>query len=409
MNDKFLSDTFKIMIPIAIQNLIFSGLGMVDTLMIGQLGEETIAGVSLANQFFFVLTLMYFGITGGAAIFASQFWGARKTDEIINIYGVALKLGVIIGIIFTIAGIFFPTIVLSLFTNDETVILLGSSYLRIVAACYIFSGISFITTGVLRSIGQIKHPVIISAVSLLVNTIINYLLILGSFGFPKLGIQGAAIATLISRVLELVLLFLMLKIKKSPLLILKISDFFLKKSIKRKFYSTVLPVVINETMWSVGAATFSAIYARISTGSVAAYQIQQTITTIFLIFVFGIGNASGILIGNKLGESNREETYAYGIRFLKMSAVIGLITGVIVATVGPFMTGLFNVSPEVIISSKRLIYIFCVVLVFKSINITMVVGILRGGGDTKTAMYMDIFGVWGIGIPLGLFGSFVLK
>lgn len=408
-NNSFLKNTFKIMIPIAMQNLIFSSLNMVDTLMIGQLGEQTIAGVSLANQFFFVLTLIYFGITGGATIFSSQFWGAQNINKIKNIFAVSIKIVFFTGLIFTISGLFFPTKVLTFFTNDPGVIILGSQYLRIVSACYIFSGLSFLTTGILRSMGEVKLPLKISAISLILNTFINYLLIFGSFGFPKLGVPGAAIATLISRTVEFLLIIIVLTLKKSPLIQLKKKDFKLSGDLQEKFYRTLLPVIVNEGLWASGTAIFSAIYARISTESLAAYQIQQTVITVFLIFVFGIGNTSCILVGNKLGEGKPEEAYRFGKGFIKLSTLIGLITGLIIFMFAPFLTGLFKVSPDVIFKSKNLISIFALILVFKAFNITIVVGILRGGGDTKVAMFMDIVGIWLIGIPLGLLSAFVFK
>ncbi|MGL1894561.1 MAG: MATE family efflux transporter [Spirochaetaceae bacterium] len=405
----FLKNIFRLMIPIALQNLIFSGLNMVDTLMIGQLGEESIAGVSLANQFFFILTLIYFGISGGSAIFTSQFWGAKKYDKIINILGVAIKLAVIVGSIFTIFGFFFPEVVLSVFTNDEEVINIGAGYLRITSLCYIVSGITFIFSGVLRSTGQVKLPLIISGISLMLNTIINYLLIFGSFGFPKLGVKGAAIATLISRIVEFSLLFLVQKINKSELLKFKLRDFYLLGELKQKFRKTVLPVVLNEGFWAVGAAFYSAIYARMGTPEVASYQIQQTITNIFLIFVFGIGNASGILIGNKIGEGDLKTTYTYGKQLIILSIFIGVITGIFVYMFAPYLVSFFNVSSLVIDTANNLVKLFAIVLVFKSINITLIVGIFRGGGDTKTAMFMDIISVWCIGIPLGILAAFIFK
>lgn len=405
----FITRSMGIIIPVALQNLIFSTLNMVDTLMIGQLGEESIAGVSLANQYFFILTLLFFGVTGGTSVFTSQFWGAKQIDKIKNVLGTAIKIVFVSGLIFTLIGHFFPKQVIRVFTNDKEVIEIGSQYLKTVSLCYIFAGLSFIFTGVLRSIGQVKLPTIISAISLSLNTIINYLLIFGHFGFPKLGVQGAAIATLISRIFEFVIIIAILKAKKSLLVDLNIKDFTLHKELKKKFYSKVIPVVTNETAWALGAAGYSAIYARIGTDSVAAFQIQQTITTMFLIFVFGTGNASAILIGNKLGEGEKEAAFKYGKWFIIMSILIGLFTGILIHVFSPFLIPLFNVKESVIATARTLIFIFSIVLVFKSLNITMVVGVLRGGGDTKVAMFMDIFGVWLIGIPLGLLGAFIFK
>lgn len=409
INDTFLKKTLSIIIPVALQNLIFSSLNLVDTLMIGQLGETSIAGVSFANQYFFVLTLLFFGITGGSSIFTSQFWGTKNIEKIKHILGTAIKIVFFSGLVFTLVGLLFPRFVISIFTKEADVIEVGSKYLKIVSICYIFSGLSYIFTGVLRSIGHVKLPTIVSLISLSLNTFLNYVLIFGKFGFPQLGVQGAAIATITSRILEFILIITILKIRNNPLTHLKKYHFKLVGDLRNRYYKTLIPVVTNETMWAVGAAAYTAIYGRISTDSAVAYQIQQTITTMFLIFVFGTGNASGILIGNKIGEGSKEEAYDYGKKFIKLSLVVGLITGLVIIIASPYLIPLFKVKSSVIVTSRTLIHIFAAILVFKSLNITMVVGVLRGGGDTKVAMLMDILGVWGIGIPLGLFAAFVLK
>lgn len=405
----FYKKTFQLVLPIAIQNFIFYGLNMVDTMMIGQLGKESLAGVSLANQYLFVLVLIFFGITGGAALFTSQYWGADNIKRIHNIYAVSLKLACIVGLLFSIPALFFPGKVLSIFTNDESVIYYGSKYIRIVSFCYITSGLSFITAGVLRSIGTIKLPMVISGISLILNTLLNYLLIFGKFNFPKLGVEGAAIATVISRTIEILLFFSILRLKKHRLIELKLKDFLLSRSIAKTYYSKVVPVVINETMWSLGTAAYSALFAHISTSSIAAYQIQQTTTNIFLVFIFGIGNASSIIIGNSIGEGNLEKTFSYSTKFLKLSTLLGILTGLVITLLSPYIVDFYNVPVDVLQMARKLIYIFSIILLFKSINITIVVGLLRGGGDTKVAMFMDIVGVWMIGIPLGLISAFILK
>jgi putative MATE family efflux protein len=409
VNKDFVKKSLLIIIPVALQNLIFSGLSLVDTLMIGQLGEESIAGVSLGNQFFFVLTLFFFGVTGGTSIFTSQFFGAKQIERIRNVLGVGLKIVVIAGLVFTITGRFFPQYVLGIFTKDTHVIEIGAKYLKIVSICYLFSGISFLLSGVLRSVGIVNLPTIISAISLSLNTLINYLLIFGNHGFPPLGVEGAAIATVISRVFELTLILIVLLKKDSFLLKLKIKDFVLDRTIKKRYLKTLVPVITNETAWALGAAGYSAIYAHIGTDSIAAFQIQQTITTMFLIFIFGSGNASAILIGHKLGEGNTQEAYNYGKVYIIFSIILGIFTGLLITLVSPLFLPLFNVKEGVIITTKLLITIFSIVLVFKSLNITIIVGVLRGGGDTTVAMFLDILGVWLIGIPLGLLGAFVLK
>lgn len=402
----FMKKVYAIVIPVALQNLVFSALNLVDTYMIGRLGEASIAGVSLANKYFFVLTLFFFGLGGGCAIFTSQYWGAKQYDKVKHILGEALKIGSVGAALFTFTGFFFPQWVLSLFTEDPEVISIGSRYLKTVSLCYIFSGISFIYTAVLRSTGQVKLPLIISAVSLSLNTLLNYLLIFGSLGFPRMGVQGAAIATLTSRIVE-TFLILILSRKFPSVAGMSVSHFSLPQGITRKFYQKVLPVLANETLWATGFAFYAAIFARIGTGAIAAFEIQQTTTTLFMVFIFGVSNASGVMIGNVIGESGIEKGHEYGRRFMLLSIIAGIITGLVIALLAPVLPEFFKVSNEVKGQARTLIYIFALVLIFKSFNITMVVGILRSGGDTVTAMLMDIFGVWGIGIPLAAIGAFI--
>lgn len=408
-DESFYKKTLKIIIPIALQNLIFSSLNMVDTLMIGQLGETSIAGVGFANQFFFVLTLLFFGIGGGSSVFTSQFYGAKNMEKIKNILGTAIKVAIIAGAIFTLLGLLIPETIIGLFTKEQAVINLGAGYLKIVCLCYIFSGVSFVFTGTLRTIGHVKLPTVVSLISLSLNTLLNYLLIFGTFGFPKLGVTGAAIATLTSRLVEFFLLLTIMIIKKLPIVKLKLHHFTLKGDLKRKYYKTLMPVITNETMWALGTAAYSAIYGRIGTDSAVAYQIQYTITSMFLIFVYGCANASGILTGIKLGENNVDDAYNYGKRFIWLSILLGAATGLLIVFIAPLFIPLFNIKESVTYTAKVLMYIFAGILTFKSLSITMVVGILRSGGDTKVAMLMDIIAVWGVGIPLGLITAFIFK
>lgn len=408
-DEVFFKTLFSIALPITLQNLIGSSLNMVDTVMVGELGESQVAAVGLANQLFFLLSLVLFGINSGSSIFISQFWGKKDVANIRRVLGIALLTGGVFSFIFTAIAFFSPGFVLRLFSEDAYVIELGSGYLRIVSLSYVITGISFAYGFASRSIGQAKLPMIVSAVSLGCNTILNYLLIFGKFGFPEMGVDGAALATLIARIVEVVLMTMIIYRKGYALAgrlreLLDLSMVFVIK-----FFKTTIPVILNEGFWALGMTMYSAAYARISTGAVAAVQISNTIQNLFMVIFFGMGNACAVMIGNKIGANDKDTAIDYAKKYSIIGPALGLIMGALLVVLAPKVMILFNVSAEVQSDVYRILTVLAIFMGIKVFNILLVVGILRSGGDTKFSMFLEIGSVWLVGVPLAFLGSIVWR
>ena len=408
---KFLGAMMAITLPIALQNLITSSLNMIDTLMISSLGEASIAAVGLANQVFFFYAVINFGIHSGSSIFISQYWGKRDSKNIKRVLGISLFLTTIVGVLFTIGGLIFPETLMYVFTNEVEVVKLGVDYLRVVSLSYLITAISLAYSIALRSTGRPKVPMKIAAISFVTNTVFNYILIFGKLGFPALGVKGAALGTLLSRIIEIVFLFYVVYKDVGPLTasLKELMDW--ESSFVRRFIRTISPVMITETFWSLGQIMYTIAYARIGKEATAAVQLTTTIQNIFFVFVKGLANACAVMIGNKIGRGeDEEEIYDYALKFLSVSIVTGVFLGGIIALTPDLTLKLFsNLDPEVYRNAKNLLVIMGLLFFVRSYTSTAIVGVLRGGGDTKYSMALEVGSVWIIGVPLAFIGALVLK
>lgn len=406
----FLKSMFAIAIPIALQNLITSSLNMVDTLMISSLGQASIAAVGLANQLFFFYILISFGINSGSSIFIAQFWGKEDVASIRKVLGLALSISTIVGVIFTILAFFFPEYIMRIFIKEPEVIKLGSDYLRIVSLSYIITAIGFSYSVALRSTGRPNVPMIVSAISFVTNTVFNYLLIFGKFGFPELGVKGAAWGTVIARVVEITIIIYSVYSTKGPLSANLKELLNWDKDFVNKYLKTTYPVIVNEAFWSLGQVMYSIAYARIGEEATAAIQIANTIQNVFFVVVRGLANACTVMVGNKIGAGEETEAYDYAIKFLSISTITGLILGLALSLTPDLTLKLFRgLDPELYDVTKKLLITMGFFFVIRMFNSTAIVGVLRGGGDTKFSAYLDIVGAWIIGVPLAFFGALVLR
>ncbi|QUH24652.1 MATE family efflux transporter [Serpentinicella alkaliphila] len=406
---QFYNTLMSIAIPITLQNLISSSLNLVDTIMVGKLGEVEIASVGLANQFFFIFILILFGLNSGASIFFSQFWGKNDIVSIRKILGIALFFGGIISFIFGSFSFFIPQKVLSLFTSDISTLELGSSYLSIVGLSYLTTAISFSYSFGSRSIGEAKLPMLISSISLLLNTVLNYILIFGMGFIPAMGVKGAALATLFSRYLEMFLLLGLIYYKGHPLAGNFKEMFSFSTDFLKSFFKTAAPVILNEGLWSVGVTMYLAAYARIGTEAIAAIHISNTVQNFFMVIAFGVANASTVMIGNEIGANKNDTAISYAKKFSIIGFIIGFIIGLTLFVSAPFVVSFFNISEEVRYNTIRILMVLSVVMSAKVFNTILIVGILRGGGDTKYSLLLDMGSVWLIGVPLAFIGALIWK
>jgi len=408
-NDKhFYSQMFKIALPIALQNLVLASLNLVDNIVIGGLGETAIAGVGLANQYFFLLNLLLFGITSGSAIFTAQYWGNRDIPNIRRVLGICLISGGAAALLFSIGGFLFPQQILGIFSKDPEVIALGTEYLQVVVFSYVITAFTFAYSFILRSTGNVKAPLFVSVVALGSNTIFNYLLVYGYLGFPEMGVSGAAVATIIARLIEFVLIVYIVYAKKYAVAasIKEMSDFSL--SFVKKFFRVTVPVILNESMWALGVTLYAVVYARMGTEAIASTNISGTIEKILWVLFMGLGNACAVMIGNKIGEGNEKDVFIYAKRFAILAFIIAIIGGIFMILVSGWVLLPYNVSPLVLRYAQLNLVVFSCFLWAKVFNYINVVGILRSGGDTVYCLLLDIGGVWFVGVPMAFLGGILL-
>ncbi|MBS5936945.1 MATE family efflux transporter [Clostridium sp.] len=405
---KFLKKTIAIGIPIAVQALLNTTLNLVDTMMIGTLGESTIAAVGLANKVFFVFTLLLFGIVSGSSILTAQYWGKRDVKNIRRVLGISLIIGLSGAVIFMLAGLFIPKVVMSIFTPSEGTISIGASYLAIVAISYPLTAITNCYISLLRATNQVKAPVFISIVSILVNVVLNYTLIYGNFGAPKLGVQGAAIATVIARLVECLSILAVVYISKGPAAA-KIKELvtFDKEFIK-KYLITVSPVIANEFMWGLGVTMYSLVYGRMGDEAVAAITITQNVEQICVVIFQGLSSATAVILGNELGANKIKDAERHSKSFFVLQFMLTIVMGIVCLLIRTPLINLFSVPENIAIDITRCLTVFVCYLPFRMFNLINIVGVLRSGGDTKASLLLDITGVWCVGIPFAFLGGIVL-
>jgi putative MATE family efflux protein len=403
----FLRELLVIAIPISFQQLINASLNMIDVIMVGQLGEASIAALGLANQVFFVMILILFGLTSGMAIFTAQYWGKREIEPIRKVLGMSLIAAIFFALIFTLVAVLIPEKVLGLYTNDREVIRLGSSYLRIVGFSYIPVAIATAYIAVMRSIQLIRITVIATVSALIFKTILGYCLIFGIGGFPALGVRGAAIGTAAGWTLELVLLLVMIYTQKTPLAANPLTFFSFDILFFGRVLTTALPAVANELFWSLGITTYNAIYAHIGTDSIAAINVNATIEELGFVVFIGLGNACAVLVGNRIGAGKKDEAYEIVRRVIILGVAFALGVGLIIILSRNVVIGLYDLSPSGEKNVRGLMLVMGCTLWVRMFNFIVFIGALRAGGDTRFALLMEICSIWLIGVPAAYVGAFV--
>lgn len=405
---KFYKMVLFLALPIILQNLIASSVNMLDTLMIGRVGEVELAAVGIANQFYFIFSLFIMGISSGCAVFIAQLWGKRDKNNIQKVLGIGIISSVLITTVFNLVGVLFPEKIISIFNIDHQVINIGASYLKIVCFSYIFTAISFNYAAALRSVENTVLPMLASFLGLVVNGVLNTVLIFGLLGFPAMGVRGAAIATIIARGSECALLVLYTYTSKN-ILAAKVKDLFnITRELTKSVFVTMIPVLLNEACWGLGNLTYAVIYGRIGTQATASIQICTTIFNLFMIITFGLANVAVVVIGKEIGAGREKRGLLYARRLCVVSLITGVILAVVLAITSPIVLTVFKVSEEVLRNSLRILYVYSALMPLRVFTVILVVGILRGGGDAKYGAIVQGITLWGIGIPLSFVAAFIL-
>lgn len=413
---RYLPPLLRLAFPIAMQHMLMTLLNLADTVMVGQLGEVQIAAIALGNQIFFLLVLFLFGVGSGGAVFTAQFWGRRDIQGIHKALGLSLIVSGVGALIFMGLSIFMPPVLLSVFTTDAAVISEGTRYLRIVAFSYLFTAISIVYAHGLRSIGNSTLPLKATAISISLNVVGNYVLIFGVFGFPALGVAGAAIATVIARLVEVAIILGSTYLQKSPVAATVRELVTFDLPFVRRFFGRAMPVILNEIFWSLGFTMYTVVFGRMGTGHLAAYNIADTVGRLIVVFFIGTAQAAAILIGNSIGANSTStatdrfsEAHHMGKSLIVVMPLAAIVLGVFIYAFAPLVPRLFAISPAVQEMVVALLRTLAVVLSAKIINMHIIVGILRGGGDTRYSLFIDVTFLWLIGVPAAFITGLVLQ
>jgi putative MATE family efflux protein len=406
--ERFVRSVLRLALPYAAQQLFYSVLSLVEVWMLGQLGETAVAAAGLAKQVYFVFTLFLFGLSSGSAIFTAQFWGQQDLRGIHRVLGICLLLSLAVSLLFSLPAVASPRAVLSIYSQDPAVVALGSEYLWIVGLSFVATGIVFAYSAVLRSTGNVRLPMAVGVFSLGVNTLLSYLLIFGFFGLPPLGVRGMAIATCFSRYLECVLLLVATYARHTPAAARFAQMHFFDGSFLKGFFKTSLPVVLTEVLWSLGITTYNLVYARIGTESIAAFSICSTIEGMAFVPFLGLANACAILIGNKIGAREEGKAMDYARRFIVIGAVGAVLTGVATFLIRDVALSFYRISPMTLEYARNILVVLALFQWVKMSNLTILIGIIRSGGDTGVGFLIDAGSMWVVGVPLALAGAFLL-
>ena len=405
----FYKSLLFVALPIAAQNLITFGINMMDTIMLGQFGDEIISAANLAGQPFFIVTILTYGIAGGASVLASQYWGKRDVAAVRKVISIALQVTMMFSVIFALLVLLIPETIMRIYTNDEQIIAYGVEYLRIVGYIYFVFGLSNTFVTAIRSMEIVMISVVSNIITFAVNVVFNAIFIFGLLGAPALGIRGAAIGTVIARVTEFCILSLY-AFKLDKKLCLRPKDLIrFDTELFKDFIRYSIPVVLNELMWSVGTSLQSVIFGHISKAAVSANTITGVIQQLATITVFGVANAAAVMVGKSVGANDVKRAKEATFTLSFVSAGIGVLSAAIIFLIRRPVINFYNVSEE----TKRIAYdmmaYMAIIVFFISLSALFIVGVLRGAGDARFTLMVEVASLWLVSVPIGALAGLVFK
>ena len=405
---KFYRNVIALVVPMALQNLINVGVTATDVIMLGAVGETALSGASLAGQVQYIMTLFLFGLTSGATVLTAQYWGKGDRTAIEKVLGMTVKAAVFVTAVFTVAALLIPGLLMQIFTGDPAVIAEGIKYLRIVAFSYILMGITQSYLYVMRSVERVIVATVVYLASLLCNIVLNSIFIFGLLGCPAMGVSGAALGTLCSRVLEVILVAGYARLYNKDIKLRLSYVLHTDKLLFGDFMKYALPVVANEVMWGLGTAANTAILGHMGSPAVAANSVAQVARQLATVVVFGLSSAAAITLGKTIGEKKMEYAAAYSRRFIRLSLIMGVAGGAVILAVLPVASAFLSLSAAAKEYLRLMFFVMSYFVVAQAFNTTMVVGIFRSGGDTRFGLALDVGTMWGCSILLGFIAAFIL-
>ncbi len=407
-NNYFYRKVIKIGIPIFLSQFLTSLLSIIDTIMVSVLGDNAISAVGLSANFGFFIIMILFGFLSGLGIFIAQYYGSKEIHNIHKVFVISFIVGLIISTLFFVLVHFFPEFIVGLYNNGddpfvrEAIKTYAVGYLKIISYSYFPMTFSFLIIMLMRNTEQVVFPQIVSVITVLINTFLNYVLITGNLGFPRLEVEGAALASLISSSVGMSILVIYMIFSKRDVLKVRIT---VLKDISKEFVSKLakkaLPVALNETIWGLGMSMYLMAMGFIGGHAIASVQIANMVMGLFWVANAGISTACAIMIGNKLGENQIDVAKKWGLKFTRLSFTAGLILGVTLFFTSSYIPLIFTNSSELVKENLRLILIvFSFYVPIKFTNAIQIIGTLRAGGDTRYALFSEIIPLWLFGVPL---------
>lgn len=396
----------RLALPIALQQFMTALVGACDAIMLGKLSQDAMSAVSLATQVTFVFNLFMFAFMAGENMFVAQYYGKGDYTGISQVFSLVTKICGCIAVVFLAGTLFFPEQLMRILTNEETLIVLGSEYLRVIGISYVFSGIAQIFLAIMKNCGAVNMSTLINGVMVILNIALNAVFIFGLSGFPKMGIKGAALATVLATVVQFLwsVGYVLCRIRA-----VKFSLRSCEKKLFGRFWQKTVPLLINNLAWGIGFSMYSVIMGHLGTDAVAANGIANISKNLVVCFCLGLGNAGSIIVGNRLGADRLQEAKEVGETLTKTAIIAGIVSGLVLIALSPFITKMVDLTPTARGYLQKMLLISSYYIAGKSVNCMTIGGIFAAGEDSKFGMLCDSVTLWCIIVPLGCICAFILK
>ena len=396
----------RLALPIALQQFMTALVGACDAIMLGKLSQDAMSAVSLATQVTFVFNLFMFAFMAGENMFVAQYYGKGDYTGISQVFSLVTKICGCIAVVFLTGTLFFPEQLMRILTNEETLIVLGSEYLRVIGISYVFSGIAQTFLAIMKNCGAVNMSTLINGVMVILNIVLNAVFIFGLSGFPKMGIKGAALATVLATVVQFLwsVGYVLCRIRA-----VKFSLRSCEKKLFGRFWQKAVPLLINNLAWGIGFSMYSVIMGHLGTDAVAANGIANISKNLVVCFCLGLGNAGSIIVGNRLGADRLQEAKEAGGTLTRTAIIAGIVSGLVLIALSPVITKMVDLTPTARGYLQKMLLICSYYIAGKSVNCMTIGGIFAAGGDSKFGMLCDSVTLWCITVPLGCICAFILK
>lgn len=405
----FYKSLFHLMIIVALQNLVAYSVNMADNIMLGAYDQTALSGAATVNQIFFMVQQITLSIGEALVVLGSQYWGQKRTEPICRLTGIALKLGLICGVIILIATTVIPEAILYIFTDDPAIVAAGMDYLGIIKYTFVLFILTNVFMAALRCVETVNISFYISVVSLILDVGINYCLIFGKFGCPEMGIRGAAIGTLTARIVELLIVLLYVAFKDKKLQLFKNNFLKFDPDLRRDYRKIAIPVILSQVLWAVSVPMQTAILGHLSSDAIAANSVATTFYQYLKVVVQAMCSATAVMIGSIIGRGDMRRIRSDARTLEVIDLIIGIVLGILLFSLRNFLLNFYNLSDTATTLSIQLIVVLSFVMVGMSYQMPVSMGIIRGGGDARFTMIMNLVSTWAIVMPLSFMSAFWWK